>query len=80
MQNSNKIRYFTKNTTLASWLHMNGLQYDGITDDISAQMIFLGTQEEIDNLINEFNNGNPRGNIITFFRSYKYLLSQIKER
>lgn len=79
MQNTN-IRYFTKDTLLATWLHMNGVDYDGVTKDESAQIMFHGSPADINSLIEEFQTGNPHGNVITFFRSYKYLLAQIKER
>lgn len=80
MTNSTKIRYFTKDTVLASWLHMNGIDCEGVTDNESAQMIFSGLQTDINTLVEEFQNGNPHGNVITFFRSYKFMLALIKER
>jgi hypothetical protein len=59
---------------------MNGVKLDTVTNDNPVQMVFQGSKEELDHFIEDFNNGNPHGNIITFFRSYKYLLAQIKER
>jgi hypothetical protein len=80
MSQDNKTRYFTKDTLLATWLYMNGVNYEGITQGDPAQLIFNDHSDIIDHLIKEFQTGNPHGNIISFFQSYKYLLSQIKER
>ncbi len=73
-------RYFTKDTVLATWLYMNGLKLEEVTTEQSAQFIFSGNQSEINSLIEAFQEGNPHGNIITFFRSYKHLISKIKDR
>jgi hypothetical protein len=79
-QDTNTIRYFTKDTLLATWLYMNGLKYEGVTKDNPSQVIFNANKDELKHLLDEFDAGNPHGNIITFFRSYKYLLSQIMDR
>ena len=75
----NNSRYFTKDTLLATWLYMNGLKLEEVTKDDPAQMVFIAPNEELSDLIKQFEN-NPHGNVITFFRSYKTLLSKIKER
>lgn len=74
------MRYFTKDTVLASWLYMNGIQLEKVTDENPSQIVFCGNSIDIGNLIKEFTTGNPHGNIITFFRCYKDILSQIKDR
>ena len=74
------IRYYTKDTVLASWLYMNGITLEKVTTENPAQMVFNGDQVMLQNLIDEFQSGNPHGNIITFFRAYKDILSQIKDR
>jgi hypothetical protein len=73
-------RYFTKDTLLATWLYMNGLHLDDVVTGDTAQFIFSGIPDDLNHLLDEFNAGNPHGNIITFFRSYKYLLAQLKDR
>jgi hypothetical protein len=76
----NNSRYFTKDTLLATWLYMNGLKLEEVTKDDPAQLVFNCDSKELKDLIDQFNVGSPHGNIITFFRSYKILLSKIKER
>lgn len=79
---NSKTRYFTKDTLLATWLYMSGIRLDGVSldDTNSCHFIFAANQEELNDLISQFQEGNPYGNIITFFRSYKHLLSQIKDK
>jgi hypothetical protein len=79
-QSVSTTRYFTKDTLLATWLYMNGLKLDDVTGEDTAQFIFSTNPDDLNHLLEEFNNGNPHGNVITFFRSYKYLLAQIKGR
>jgi hypothetical protein len=76
----NNSRYFTKDTLLATWLYMNGLKLEEVTKDDPAQLVFNCDSKELKDIIDQFNEGSPHGNIITFFRSYKILLSKIKER
>jgi hypothetical protein len=73
-------RYYTKDTVLASYLYMNGIELEKITGDVDAQMTFKGNKEGIEKLVATFKDGNPTGNIIMFFKAYKDVLSQIKER
>jgi hypothetical protein len=77
---SEQIRYYTKDTVLASWLYMNGVKLEKVTTENPSQVVFIGDREDINNLTEQFASGNPHGNIITFFRSYKDILSQIKDR
>lgn len=74
------IRYYTKDTVLASWLYMNGIKLEKVTTENPSQIVFLADKSDLDNLVEQFQSGNPHGNIITFFRSYKDILSQIKDR
>jgi len=69
----------TTDTALAAWLIIKGIRLEKIdTEGFPASFAFDSANGDLQELTDAFNYGIAEGNILQFFRAYKYLLSEIK--
>jgi len=69
----------TADTALAAWLIIKGIRLEKIdTEGFPATFAFERSNGDLQELTDAFNFGIAEGNILQFFRAYKYLLSEIK--
>ncbi len=72
--------YQTTDITLAAWLHSQGIEL--LHTDISGfpfVFFFSTIDQNLRNLIRLYETATATGNIVLFFRSYKLMLSRIKD-
>ena len=73
------MKFATPDTALAAWLYMNGAQLVAISKDGKPSTFdFEDSEEKLKELIFAYQTGNATGNIIGFYRSYKFLLTRLK--
>jgi len=70
----------TSDTSLAAWLIINGVKLHGFNNSINpAEFTFTGSdQEELNDLIFQWDGGNAVGNCNSFFKTYRSLLHRLK--
>ncbi len=70
----------TSDTVLAAWLHSQGIELLSV-DITSFPSVFHFSPEEqsLPKFIRQYETATAQGNIVLFFRSYKLMLSRIKD-
>jgi len=73
--------YKTTDTALAAWLQIKGIPLIKIDNNgFPYSFEFDDSDSEVDRLVTSFRIGLAEGNIFNFFRAYKNLISQIKDK
>ncbi len=71
--------YPTTNTALAAWLYSQGFQLTDVdASSFPSVFYFESSSPKLQESVRDFQVGKAEGNIATFYRSYKRLLSMIK--
>lgn len=70
--------FITRDTALAAWLLINDINLISVLNEHPAQFSFDNSGKKATKLAVSYQIGTAEGNIISFYRAYKYLLSKIK--
>jgi len=73
--------FSTNDTALAAWLISQEFELLSMDNSQPNSVVFLfpNNDEKINKAVSQFQLGTAKGNVISFYRAYRYLIDEIKK-